>query len=94
MGHGFGYGDVSCIDWHMRHVRAFSALCPLASLRGVRRCNCRHGLACRLGLLGLFEKLKRAQPVSWALSWLFDQSEGMYLPSSPSLLFVDSKRSV
>lgn len=31
MGHGFGYGDANCIDWHQRHVvRVFSAFCPLA----------------------------------------------------------------
>ena len=31
MGHGFGCGDGSCIDWHQRHVvRVLLALCPLA----------------------------------------------------------------
>ena len=30
MGHGFGCADGSCIDWHQRHVRVFSALYPLA----------------------------------------------------------------
>ena len=31
MGHGFGCGDGSCVDWHPRHVvRVFSALCRLA----------------------------------------------------------------
>ena len=30
MGHGFGCGDGSCIDWHHRHVVCVcSALCPL-----------------------------------------------------------------
>ena len=34
MGHGFGCGDGSCIDWHQRRVvRVFSAI---NSLRGVR----------------------------------------------------------
>ena len=33
MGHGFGCGDGSCIDWHQRRVvRVFSALCPLTCL--------------------------------------------------------------
>ena len=39
MGHGFGCGDGSSIDWHQRHVvRVFSALSSvlwLSSLRGV-----------------------------------------------------------
>ena len=32
MGHGFGCGDGSCIDWHQRHVREFSALLPSGCL--------------------------------------------------------------
>ena len=61
MGHGFGSGDGSCIDWHQRHVvRVSSALCPLSSalwlssLRGVRSYDCRDGLGSRSGLFGLF----------------------------------------
>ena len=56
MGHGFGCGDGSCIDWHQRHVVCvLSALCPLAvSGRDDRSCGGRHSLGSRLGLLGLF----------------------------------------
>ena len=32
--------------------------------------------------------LKRAQPVSWASFWRFDQSEGGNLPISSSLLLL------
>ena len=34
MGHGFGCGDGSCVDWHQRHVvRMFSALfCVVCSV--------------------------------------------------------------
>ena len=56
MGHGFGSGDGSYIDWHPRCVvRVF--LLPavwLSSLPGVRSCCGRHGPGSRLGLRGLF----------------------------------------
>ena len=53
MGHGSGFGDGGCIDWHQRHiVRVFSA--PPSCLRGVHYCGGRHGIGSRLGLLGLF----------------------------------------
>ena len=56
MGHGFGCGDGSCVDWHQRHVvRVFLlSVFWLSSLRGVRSCGSLHGLGCRLGLPGLF----------------------------------------
>ena len=56
MGHGFDWGDGSCIDWHQRHVvRMFLlSVVRLSSLRGIRSCGGRHGLGSLLGLLGLF----------------------------------------
>ena len=53
MGHGFDCGEGSCIDWYQRHVRVFSALILLSSLRGIRSCGGHHGLGSRLGLVCL-----------------------------------------
>ena len=62
MGHGFGCGDGSCIDWHQRHVISgmlfvyfLIFVLWLSSLRGVCSCGRRHGLGSCLGLLGLFD---------------------------------------
>ena len=56
MGHAFGCGDGSCIDWHRRHVvREFLlSVLRLSSLWGVRSSGGHHGLGSRLGLVGLF----------------------------------------
>ena len=56
MGHRFDWGDVSCIDWHQRHVVVCLMLSVvwLSSLPGIRSCVVRHGLGSRLGQLGLF----------------------------------------
>ena len=57
MGHGFGFGDGDCVDWHQQHVCSLYFLLSiplLSSLRDVRSCGGRHGLGSRLCLLGLF----------------------------------------
>ena len=55
MGHGFGCGDGSCIDWHQRHVvREISAVCPLVYGVFVAAYGGHRGLGSRLGRLELF----------------------------------------
>ena len=94
MGHGFGCGDGSCIVTGIRgmsFVYSLLSVLWLSSLWGARFSLgpvralfvlvfsfCFEG-SIQKGLRQQTIKRKRPQPVSWALFWLFSQTQGVHL---------------